>query len=57
MIILKGCNQIFVLGNGEKMRSYWVQLKITKTVEAIEIFAVQGITAAMNQVNNQDFSL
>ena len=34
-----------------------VQLKVIKAVEAIENFAVQGITAAMNQINNQEFSL
>ena len=34
-----------------------VKLKISKSVETIETFAVQGITEAMNQVNNQDFSL
>jgi len=26
-------------------------------VELIEMFAAQGITTAMNQVNNKDFSL
>ena len=34
-----------------------MKLKIEKAVEAIECFATQGITAAMNQVNNQEFSL
>jgi hypothetical protein len=32
-------------------------MKIARAVEAIEIFAQQGISAAMNQVNNQAFSL
>ena len=53
----KGLQSDFVLGKWRKDEELLVQLKITKTVEAIEIFAVQGITAAMNQVNNQDFSL
>jgi len=34
-----------------------VKLKVEKSVEVIEIFAAQGITAAMNQVNNKEFSL
>ena len=33
------------------------ELKIEGAVGAIELFATQGITAAMNQVNNKEFSL
>jgi len=32
-------------------------LKIEACVEAISIFASQGVTAAMNAVNNKRFSL
>jgi PTH1 family peptidyl-tRNA hydrolase len=53
----KGYQSDFVLGKWKKEEEPLVKLKIEKTVEAIESFASQGITAAMNQVNNQDFSL
>jgi peptidyl-tRNA hydrolase, PTH1 family len=53
----KGHQSDFVLGKWKKEEEPLVKLKIEKAVEAIETFAVQGITAAMNQVNNQDFSL
>lgn len=53
----KGYQADFVLGKWRKEEEPLVQLKIEKSVEAIEIFATQGITAAMNQVNNQQFSL
>jgi PTH1 family peptidyl-tRNA hydrolase len=47
----------FVLGKWNKTEEPLVKLKIEKAVEAIEIFAVQGLTAAMNEVNNKVFSL
>ena len=47
----------FVLGKWRKEEEPLVKLKIDKSVEVIEIFATQGLTAAMNQVNNQGFSL
>ncbi|HKB45686.1 MAG TPA: aminoacyl-tRNA hydrolase [Chitinophagaceae bacterium] len=47
----------FVLGKWRKEEEPLVKLKIEKAVEVIENFAVQGITAAMNQINNQEFSL
>jgi PTH1 family peptidyl-tRNA hydrolase len=47
----------FVLGKWKKEEEPLVKLKIEKAVETIESFAAQGITAAMNQVNNKDFSL
>lgn len=53
----KGRQSDFVLGKWKKEEEPLVKLKIDKAVEAIETFAVQGITAAMNQVNNQVFSL
>ncbi|HWR32263.1 MAG TPA: aminoacyl-tRNA hydrolase [Chitinophagaceae bacterium] len=53
----KGHQSDFVLGKWKKEEEPIVELKIDKAVETIETFAVQGITAAMNQVNNQVFSL
>ncbi|MGB2705084.1 MAG: aminoacyl-tRNA hydrolase [Chitinophagaceae bacterium] len=53
----KGHQSDFVLGKWRNTEEPLVKLKITKSVEAIETFAVQGIATAMNQVNNQDFSL
>jgi peptidyl-tRNA hydrolase, PTH1 family len=53
----KGHQSDFVLGKWNKEEEPMVKLKIDKSVEAIETFAVQGITTAMNQVNNQEFSL
>jgi PTH1 family peptidyl-tRNA hydrolase len=53
----KGLQADFVLGKWQKAEEPMVQLKISKAVETIETFAIQGITAAMNQVNNQEFSL
>ena len=42
----------FVLGKWKKEEEPLVKLKIEKAVEVIENFATQGITFAMNQVNN-----
>lgn len=53
----KGMQSDFVLGKWKKEEEPLVKLKIEKAVETIEGFAAQGITAAMNQVNNKDFSL
>ena len=53
----KGHQSDFVLGKWKKEEEPLVKLKIDKSVETIECFATQGITAAMNQVNNQEFSL
>lgn len=53
----KGMQSDFVLGKWKKEEEPLVKLKIEKAVETIESFAAQGITAAMNQVNNKDFSL
>ena len=46
----------YVLGKWYKAEEPLVKLKIQKAVEVIEIFATTGITAAMNQVNNMEFS-
>ncbi len=53
----KGKQADYVLGKWKKEEEPLVKLKIEKAVEAIECFASQGITTAMNQVNNQEFSL
>ena len=53
----KGHQSDFVLGKWGKEEEPLVKLKIEKAVEVIENFAVQGITTAMNQINNQEFSL
>jgi peptidyl-tRNA hydrolase, PTH1 family len=53
----KGMQSDFVLGKWKKEEEPLVKLKIEKAVETIESFAAQGITTAMNQVNNKDFSL
>jgi len=53
----KGYQSDFVLGKWNKSEKPLVKLKIGKSIETIETFATQGITTAMNQVNNQEFSL
>ena len=53
----KGMQAEFVLGKWRKEEEPLVKLKIEKAVGAIEIFAAQGIATAMNQVNNQQYSL
>jgi PTH1 family peptidyl-tRNA hydrolase len=53
----RGMQAEYVLGKWKKEEEPLVKLKIEKAVEAIETFATQGITAAMNQVNNKEFSL
>lgn len=53
----KGMQAEYVLGKWKKTEEALVKWKIDRSVEAIETFAVQGITPAMNQVNNQVYSL
>jgi peptidyl-tRNA hydrolase, PTH1 family len=53
----KGHQSDFVLGKWKKEEDSLVKLKIEKAIDAIECFAAQGINAAMNLVNNQEFSL
>lgn len=53
----KGMQADYVLGKWKKTEEALVKWKIDRSVEAIETFAVQGITPAMNQVNNQVYSL
>jgi PTH1 family peptidyl-tRNA hydrolase len=53
----KGMQSDFVLGKWRKEEEPLVKLKVEKSVEVIETFAIQGITAAMNWINNQEFSL
>lgn len=51
----KGRQSEFVLGKWKKEEETFVKLKIDKSVEVIENFATQGITTAMNLVNNHRF--
>ncbi len=51
----KGMQADFVLGKWRTEEEPLVKLKIEKSVETIEIFGTQGITTAMNAVNNKDF--
>ena len=53
----KGMQADYVLGKWHKEEEPVVRLKIDKAVEVIEIFAVAGVTTAMNQVNNKEFSV
>lgn len=53
----KGMQSEFVLGKWTKDEEPLVKLKIDASVGIIETFATQGLTAAMNQVNNKKFSL
>ncbi|MEQ1677493.1 MAG: aminoacyl-tRNA hydrolase, partial [Chitinophagaceae bacterium] len=53
----KGLQADFVLGKWQPEEEPLVKLKIEKAVDTIETFATQGITTAMNKVNNQEFSL
>ncbi len=53
----KGMQSDFVLGKWRIEEEPLVKLKIEKSVEVIETFAIQGITPAMNWINNQGFSL
>jgi PTH1 family peptidyl-tRNA hydrolase len=53
----KGMQSEYVLGKWKTEEEPLVRLKIEKSVEVIEMFATQGITHAMNWINNKDFSL
>lgn len=53
----KGRQADFVLGKWKTSEEPIVKLKIEKSVSAIETFVLQGIATAMNQTNNQTFSL
>lgn len=53
----RGMQSDYVLGKWTKDEEPLVQLKITRSVEVIESFAIKGIVQAMNEVNNKDFSL
>jgi peptidyl-tRNA hydrolase, PTH1 family len=52
----KGYQVDYVLGKWKKEEEPLVKLKIDKSVEVIENFAVMGINMAMNEVNNKEFS-
>ena len=53
----KGHQSGYVLGKWKKDEGPLIKLKIEIAASVIEDFAVQGIAAAMNRVNNQDYSL
>lgn len=53
----RGMQAEFVLGKWEKAEEPLVKFKIGVAAEVIEDFATQGIAAAMNKVNNKDYSL
>lgn len=53
----RGHQSDFVLGKWKTEEEALVKLKIDKAVEVVEQFATQGITAAMNAINNKEFSL
>lgn len=52
----KGMQSDYVLGKWHKEDEPIIKLKIDKAVEVIEAFATSGLTMAMNQVNNKEFS-
>jgi PTH1 family peptidyl-tRNA hydrolase len=51
----KGMQADFVLSKWKKSEESLVQHKIVHAVDAIETFATQGLTTAMNKYNNQLF--
>ena len=51
----KGMQADFVLSKWRPEEEALVKLKIEKSVEAIEVFATQGINSAMNLINNKEF--
>jgi PTH1 family peptidyl-tRNA hydrolase len=51
----KGHQADFVLGKWQKEEEPLVQYKIAKSVETIENFALLGLAATMNLVNNKEF--
>lgn len=53
----RGMQSDYVLGKWRKEEEPLVKLKIDLAVEAIEIFTTQGLTTAMNQLNNKIVSL
>lgn len=53
----KGMQAEFVLGKWRPTEEPVVRLKIDACVEGITVFASQGVNAAMNLLNNKQFSL
>jgi len=53
----KGRQADFVLSKWKKEEEPLVQLKISKSVEAIETFVTAGLTEAMNKFNNVEITL
>lgn len=53
----KGMQSEFVLGKWKKEEEPIVKHKIDHAVNAIEQFVLQGLTAAMNEVNNKNYTV
>ena len=53
----RGLQADFVLSTWRPEEEPLVKLKIEKAVEAIEIFSLRGVNAAMNEINNKEYSL
>lgn len=53
----RGRQADFVLGRWTDNEWPLVRLKAAKAVEALETYVVQGLVAAMNEVNNKEYSL
>lgn len=53
----RGKQADFVLGRWTDNEWPLVSLKAAKAVEALETYVVQGLVAAMNEVNNKEYSL
>lgn len=53
----KGRQVEFVLGKWDRDEAPLVQLKIEKSVDAIENWATAGLPATMNKINNVEFTL
>ncbi len=53
----RGKQADFVLGRWTDNEWPLVRLKAAKAVEALETYVVQGLVAAMNEVNNKEYSL
>ncbi len=51
----KGRQIEFVLGKWDSVEIPLVKKKVDKSVEVIESFAIRGLAAAMNEVNNLEF--
>lgn len=53
----RGMQTQFVLGKWQKEEEALVKQKIKKSAEAVEVFALEGISSAMNKFNNLEITL